>query len=61
MKSSFPPPPVPALRESAPSGPVVHRVDSRALLLGRREVVIQHGEQQYRLRHTQNDKLILTK
>lgn len=37
------------------------RVDSRELLQGEREVIIQHGEQEYRLRHTQNDKLILTK
>lgn len=37
------------------------RVDSRELLQGAREIVIRHGEQEYRLRHTQNDKLILTK
>jgi hypothetical protein len=37
------------------------RVDSRALLRGGRELIIQHGDQEYRLRHTQNDKLILTK
>ncbi|WP_246387813.1 hemin uptake protein HemP [Chiayiivirga flava] len=37
------------------------RVDSRELLQGEREVIIQHGDQEYRLRHTQNDKLILTK
>lgn len=36
-------------------------VDSRGLLQGRREIVIRHGDQEYRLRHTQNDKLILTK
>ena len=37
------------------------RIDSRALLQGERELIIQHGNQEYRLRHTQNDKLILTK
>jgi hemin uptake protein HemP len=36
-------------------------VDSRELLRGAREIVIRHGDQEYRLRHTQNDKLILTK
>ena len=37
------------------------RIDSRELLQGERELIIQHGDQEYRLRHTQNDKLILTK
>lgn len=36
-------------------------VDSRELLRGERELIIHHGDQEYRLRHTQNDKLILTK
>lgn len=36
-------------------------VDSRELLQGERELIIRHGNQEYRLRHTQNDKLILTK
>lgn len=35
--------------------------DSRELLQGGREVVIRHGGECYRLRHTRNDKLILTK
>ena len=34
---------------------------SEALLKGRREILIQHGDRVYRLRHTSNDKLILTK
>lgn len=34
---------------------------STELLQGRREVLIQHGAETYRLRHTRNDKLILTK
>ena len=36
-------------------------IDSGALLKGQREIVIQHGDKLYRLRHTSNDKLILTK
>lgn len=39
--------------------PVV--VTSRALLRGGRELLIRHGDTWYRLRHTRNDKLILTK
>lgn len=34
---------------------------SEALLQGRREILIRHGDRVYRLRHTSNDKLILTK
>ena len=37
------------------------RVDSRRLLAGGRELLIDHAGQQYRLRLTRNDKLILTK
>ena len=36
-------------------------IDSDALLKGQREIVIRHGDKLYRLRHTSNDKLILTK
>lgn len=36
-------------------------VESVALLRGAREVLIRHGGEVYRLRHTRNDKLILTK
>jgi hemin uptake protein HemP len=36
-------------------------LSSGTLLRGQREVVIRHGDQVYRLRHTRNDKLILTK
>jgi len=36
-------------------------IDSNFLLRGRREICIRHGNQYYRLRHTRNDKLILTK
>lgn len=37
------------------------RIDSLRLLEGGRELVIQHGAEEYRLRLTRNDKLILTK
>ena len=36
-------------------------LDSAQLLAGRREILIRHGDKVYRLRHTSNDKLILTK
>ncbi|MBA3928889.1 MAG: hemin uptake protein HemP [Xanthomonas sp.] len=36
-------------------------LDSDTLLKGQREVLIRHGDRIYRLRHTSNDKLILTK
>lgn len=40
---------------------VERAVESAALLRGQREVLIRHGDEVYRLRHTRNDKLILTK
>jgi len=36
-------------------------IRSQDLLFGQRELLIRHGDQEYRLRLTQNDKLILTK
>ncbi|MEN5060567.1 hemin uptake protein HemP [Luteimonas sp. TWI1416] len=36
-------------------------LDSAQLLRGQRELQIRHGNEVYRLRHTRNDKLILTK
>ena len=36
-------------------------LSSEDLLNGRREILISHGDRIYRLRHTSNDKLILTK
>jgi len=36
-------------------------IDSTTLLKGRRELLIRHGDQTYRLRMTASDKLILTK
>lgn len=41
--------------------PLQSSIESDALLKGSREVLIRHGGEVYRLRHTRNDKLILTK
>ncbi len=38
-----------------------HRLDSRDLFIGTREVIIQHSGEVYRLRLTGQNKLILTK
>lgn len=46
---------------SRPVAPTIPLVDSRRLMSGGRELVIAHAGQEYRLRLTQNDKLILTK
>jgi len=54
----------PRLRAERPSAPVLSSsplFDSTKLLGGTREVLIRHGGEVYRLRHTRNDKLILTK
>lgn len=53
-----------SLRERLSLPPVARggeALDSDALLKGQREVLIRHGDRVYRLRHTSNDKLILTK
>ena len=42
-------------------GGAAETVDSLRLLHGHRELLIRHGDEVYRLRHTRNDKLILTK
>ena len=56
---------VPTLpRPTQSSTPPAHdgpAFDSRDLMRGTREVLIRHGGQVYRLRHTRNDKLILVK
>jgi hemin uptake protein HemP len=47
---------------SSPCVPDPGRViDSRDLLSGHGEILIRHGADHYRLRHTRNGKLILTK
>lgn len=52
-----------SLRDRLPPRPVFaeEALDSQALLKGQREILIRHGDKVYRLRHTSNDKLILTK
>jgi hemin uptake protein HemP len=45
--------------EAPGSAPLV--VDSIALMAGRRELIIRHGNETYRLRVTASNKLILTK
>lgn len=49
-------------RSAAPvASPSSRRLDSGSLLAGCREIIIVHAGCEYRLRRTQNDKLILTK
>lgn len=48
-------------RQGAVQSPIVPVCRSEAILQGQREVLIQHGDVWYRLRHTSNGKLILTK
>jgi hemin uptake protein HemP len=52
-----------SLRPKAPAAPdtQARRVSSQSLLQGERELVIQHQGNEYHLRLTRNDKLILTK
>ncbi|MCQ4167641.1 hemin uptake protein HemP [Tahibacter sp. P2K] len=50
-----------AASRPAAAAPAQRRVDSRLLLRESRELVIEHLGQEYRLRRTRNDKLILTK
>ena len=46
---------------STSSRPQEPEIDSLRLLQGQRELRIRHGDECYRLRHTRNNKLILTK
>ena len=50
-----------SVEEVSAGRPGATRVDSRRLLEGGRELVIDHAGMEYRLRLTRNDKLILTK
>jgi hemin uptake protein HemP len=52
-----------SLRDRLPQRPAFgeEALDSETLLKGQREILIRHGDKMYRLRHTSNDKLILTK
>jgi hemin uptake protein HemP len=59
---SNPPRPVESLPlDRTPERTAAARVSSRRLLGGARELVIEHAGQEYHLRLTRNDKLILTK
>ncbi|GJD49177.1 hypothetical protein OPKNFCMD_1907 [Methylobacterium crusticola] len=52
----------PAQERDAPPGREAGAwIDSAALMRGRREVMIVHAGERYRLRVTASDKLILTK
>lgn len=42
-------------------GSAIPRIDASTLLASGREVILIYNEQEYRLRITSNDKLILTK
>ena len=59
--TDLPPSPRRLLRLPETPAASIAELRSNELLRGSREVVIRHGEQTYRLRHTRNDKLILTK
>ena len=53
-----------ATREKATQAPGENepaKVSSGELLAGRRQLIIQHGSEEYRLRLTSSNKLILTK
>ena len=52
---------MPPAPESPSGESAVPVFDSAGLLQGGREIMIRHGSECYRLRHTRNDKLILTK
>jgi hemin uptake protein HemP len=47
-------------QDSAQASPELKRVSSESLLGPKKELVIVHNGREYRLRLTQNDKLILT-
>ena len=42
-------------------GPPIPRIDASTLLASNREIILVHKDNEYRLRVTSNDKLILTK
>jgi hemin uptake protein HemP len=64
MSELGPPPKLAPPREQnaeRPASPPGRRIASAALFQGHDEIVILHREQEYRLRITKADKLILTK
>ena len=58
-KPQTPPPDIP-LDEDAPGAAKLPIIDSATLFRGGSEIVIRHGQREYRLRRTRFDKLILT-
>lgn len=48
-------------RKASGKPPAPAKISSQDLLAGRREVIIQHGSDQYRLQLTNSNKLILVK
>ena len=50
-----------AQRANLHAGRSQSRIDSARLMQGTRELLIAHAGEEYRLRLTRNDKLILTK
>ena len=48
-------------RASAPRAALAPRIASERLMNGRREIIIEHGPEEYRLRITGAGKLLLTK
>ena len=54
-----PPTQEPRLEDDGKTEPLT--VSSEALLAGRRQLIIQHGRERYRLMLTNSNKLILTK
>jgi hemin uptake protein HemP len=54
-----PPNPEPQQEDADKAEPMT--ISSEALLGGRRQLIIQHGEERYRLMLTRSNKLILTK
>jgi hemin uptake protein HemP len=57
VKQPHNPPPQPARPDKAPG----LTLTSAELMRGRREIVIEHQGERYRLQQTRNGKLILTK
>jgi hemin uptake protein HemP len=57
---SGPPEPSASPEPAAKAAPPTRRIQSDQLLRGGHEVVIEHHGREYRLRVTQNGKLILT-
>ncbi len=53
--------PTPKSSPAGERGGAIPRIDASTLLASSREIILVHNQQEYRLRLTSNDKLILTK